>query len=204
MPEANYPIHPAMPLTRALSANSFAGSFQTLSPQVDLVPWNLGATNENQLANAADGVWEMSLDGDFVSQTLLIIPYAESAPTPSNFYMRVWGWKLFPGSNAQKFWIPILLLQFQCTTCALTGPQRTVGVAGPANLRRMEQHEYLCDTIQLVVGNSYPDSDVISPGSQGVNDCGASVEADTRGCQMIQFDFQQIDSVGMNAFWARA
>ena len=176
------------PYSTALqNGNSSAVSFAPLGPQqAPFVPGD-GVIGDNT-----------NYDHLFTQNAIKVLPKSDG-PAGSQFSLRLYGWAPVnkpDAGNIPTIWIPHFIVELLCTTCNRTG--------FPGDY--LLDNERLCDTISLtqgVVGN-------IGWGGGFINSTGPGTDLiawaviNTTGFRFIQFDFQQVDMVGMNCFWARA
>ena len=177
-------VVPSHVLRRALAGMSFNGSWSAFQPTV--------------AEPSGDGLLPaLGVDGANVAARLFVAPFG-TGPSGMSFSVRLVGWRL-SGTSPAIVWIgPFLLAEFLCVTGDLTGP--------PTNFAQaplLTDTEWLCDQMALTAGSVGPEyGEVVSPGPGSSLAAFALIEL--RGCQRFQFDFAQVDAVGMNAFWARA
>lgn len=183
MPFENIEVAASNPLIKALSENSTSGSFAMLLPQGQ--------------DPSGDGVFDIGEGGMYAPQHAFIVPYV-FGPPESNFSMRVYGWRVLGNDPLSQVWVPLLLIELACTSCVSTVSLTSYAGRG---MRLLPDGTNFCDTLVVVNGTAGPeDGEVMSqPGTDLIG--WALIEL--RGCQKIQFDFDQTDPVEMNALWAR-
>ena len=181
------------PFSRALrGANSSAGTFASLNIQAE----RPNPFNQDSLTGI-DGVYSMGEGGIYTVNRLQLIPYADAAG--AQFSLRLYGWdSVAPpdASNNLIVWVPFLIAELACTT------SNRSGVTG----HYVNDTEYAVDTIVLTqgtTGNNGFAGGLINSTGPGT-DLIAYALITLSGCQFIQFDFQQTDSVSMNCLWARS
>lgn len=163
----------AIPLRRAMTANSVANSFATLVPQAN--------------KPSGPGVFDL-FDGGLGLATQYVMPkYVQVVPfgtdlADETFDLRVWGWSKVhnPGGADHGRWVPQLLLDLAVT----------LGTAAQG-----EADHFLADTLSITQGDG--DAPVISP----QNNTPASAILHLRGCEVIQFDFARGTAAAANAYW---
>ena len=176
------------PYSTALqNGNSVATSFASLDTvQAPFVPTD-GVVGDNT-----------NYDHLFGPNGLKLIPHGEGA-AGAQFSMRLYGWSPVnkpDAGNIPTIWIPHFIVELLCTMC------NRAGMPGDY----LSETERLCDTITLtqgVIGNNGWGGGFINSTGPGT-DLVAWAVINPTGFRFLQFDFQQIDPVGMNCFWARA
>ncbi len=174
-------------LQRALDNNS-ANRYFTELEMSNVEP---GA---NSTLNPFDiGVFDIGYGGAKSCQQILVLPYAYGEPG-AEFWMRVYGWRLFGSKSADWIWIPTLLAELACMTSTRSGPPREPGQTSLL----IREKEYVCDAIVPTAGVP----GIVAPGRGLI----AWFTVPTLGCQKVQFDFMIGDEgPGFpNALWARA
>lgn len=195
-------VVPAQPLSKALAqGNSIAPEWSTTNFVMSPVPPQVA------LGAAGDGIYG---PGRTLSATgplrLYMQPYA-TGPNPTNFSMRVWGWRPFgstEGDGPTQVWNAVMIAEFYCTTCNYPGPPGEMPTGG-GSLRPIKPNEYMCDTVQLVQGDLGASGWINMTGQPGApTDLPGYILMELQGCKLWQFDFKQSDPVEMNCLWTRA
>lgn len=161
-----------------------------------------------------DGIYDLTHGFPETANSIILLPFADSAEPGNTFSMRVWGIRRVgpDGSADLQIWLPHLLGEWFCTVCDFPGPVWP-GPAGPvapllpSQPRYLNQQENLCDTITQTHGVSGAGCLVVSPGSDptpGPN-LPAYIVQDIFGAGLLYFDFQGSDnfSGNMNVLWSR-
>lgn len=113
-----------------------------------------------------------------------------------SFSLRLYGWTLvMHGVKVYQAWVPQLLCELACTTGQAKGTPDAV----------VRESDFFCDTLAVTQGSLGNFGELFSPATGVVAPTtdliGYAIIA-LRGCQYIQFDFQQTDAVTMNALWS--
>lgn len=182
----NVPVSGSTPLTRALQlGNSQATDWNALIPTIT--------------PPSGDGVFAAGHEGQFAPGLIKLMPISQGSAAGTQFLFRVYAWDSLRAiantSEPRATWIPSLLGEFLCTDSGLCGPT----YAGYTGL--LEPNESLCDTITLNQGSLGPTELIKSTGPG--TDLAAYVKLDLAGCRFFQFDFKQVDQIGMNCLWSR-
>lgn len=165
------------PLTKALAQNSQSNLY--------------GSFGMTSTEPSGDGVFSIGDGGILASNRIAIWPYCEGLEN-NKFAMRVWGWVVY-----QTIWVPSLIVELACVSCAKQGPAPPTPTTGMG--KSISTMERMCDTISLVKGNVGSTGYINSPQA---NIIGMAL-VELCGANKIQFDFQYIDAVPMNALFAR-
>ncbi len=189
MPTQNIQVVPSYSMNRALATNSQSQAFTTFGLQTQPVAI--------QATQPADTVWPAGAGGMFAPQRLKVMFFA-SGGAGNAFSARLYAW-FHHGDNPDTLvWIPVLLAEFALVTGALPGPAALTNFAPYV----IKPDEYMCDGITLVQGSVGATGEIVTigPGTGFVS----LVMCELRGAKFFQFDFQQSDSVLMNALWSSA
>jgi hypothetical protein len=114
--------------------------------------------------------------GGQVPDWLQIQPFGTNADNETG-NLRVWGWTKVLG---ETLWIPQLLVELAFTL---------------GNIAEGTASTFIADTITKTYGGD--DADIISP----ANDLSGSAVINLRGCQIIEFDFDNGTNDANNAYW---
>lgn len=139
-----------------------------------------------------DGTWEMGQGGVTTASHVRVIPFSDG-PAGTQFRIRVWGWLIYGTDPNTRVYLPSLLVQLTCTTGEIPGPST------PFLPRVLPDVNRCCDVLSVDLGSVGTGSlDVPGPGYL------ANALVEVKGAKKVQFEFEQIDPVSMNALWARA
>lgn len=152
------------------------------------------AKNATTTKPSGTGVWDLISGDDRVTfgheipKFVNLVPYGVGADT-TTFALRLWGWNRLapPGTaDADLIWIPQLILELAVT---LSTPTATP--IGASNV--------FADTIAVTDGPEAAGGwrDLISPAS----DTPASILIHTRGCEILEFDFDMTGATSGNCLW---
>lgn len=157
----------AYPLRR-ISTTDFTSTAFTAKTPTSTKPSGNGVID---LRSAALGLAKAL--GEAVDDQMLVQPYGTNAAN-ENFHMRVWGWAKGSSldSTLKDSWIPILLGEFVVTL-------GSIDASDP-----LGSTMFLADTITESSGDTAA-IETVSP----TNDLPAWFVLDTRGCELIEFDF---------------
>lgn len=171
------------PLTKALAQNSQSNLY--------------GSFGMTSTEPSGDGVFSIGDGGILASNRIAIWPYCEGLEN-NKFSMRLHGWTLYRAQqDTMGIWIPSLIVELSFVSCAKQGPAPPTPTTGMG--KSISTMERMCDTISLVHGNVGSTGYINSPGANIIS----MALVELCGANKIQFDFQFIDSVPMNALWAR-
>lgn len=171
----------AKPFRRALTSNSAATSFSAK------IPTTTKPTVGSGIINLLDPVYGF---GGSVPDWLELIPFGTDGENDT-FNMRVLGWT--PTLDTTPVWVPRLLALVAVVLGNIDGSALGTGVFMP-------------DTLTLSKGpadNGPLSSSINSP----ANDMTASLLLHTRGCTLIEFEFDLAggqEGVAMNCLWRPA
>lgn len=105
----------------------------------------------------------------------------------TTFDVRVYGWAQ---ESTTGSWEQILLAKLTCTLTALTGTANcAIGSA-----------DKIVDTIAMTYGNDDVDLSIVSPAN---NERGAHIQIDTKGCAIVQFDFDMTGATDANLLYRK-
>jgi hypothetical protein len=169
----------ALPIRKALAANSTASSFTAKIPTAT-------APSGNGIFDLTDPQYGMGVNGR-VPDRILVVPFGGNS-NDETFDMRVWGWSRTVGADGTAVWLPQLLAQLSVVLGNIDGS------AIAANM-------LIADTITVTYGLADERTlglSVMSP----ANDVPAAAYIGLRGCERIEFDFD-LTGTGdaANCFW---
>lgn len=173
------PLLLCRPLVKALAVNATTSAFTAKTAAV------LTRPSGNLVTDLTAGV-----PSGKVPARLRLFPYAAAASNDT-FAMRVWGWSRVGATT----YVPAILGDFTCTVGAFTG------CTGGDVLST----ELFVDTIAIVAatGEATTTANTTRDGTavlySPANDTPGYVEVPVRGCELVEFDFDQtLNTPAMN------
>lgn len=168
-------------LQKALAANANSSGFTAKTATL------AGGTGVSAPNSSAILVASPETGGGFVPTWIRLYPYGLGSDNDV-FSLRLWGWwHLGSGTDNNKMWMPSILTEISCTISAFTG------YAGGLVLNT----ERFADTISLVanVGEYSITAVTTRIGTVQLfspqNDTPACAQVPLRGCEYIEFDWDQ-------------
>lgn len=187
----------------ALAANSFAPDWQAgvFVPRANVAKIESPPTT----FGPDQGLFSLTTGYTVQHTRLFLQPYAQ-APAGNQFSMRLWAWRVHNVGRTdgpRQLIVPFFIAEFLLTTCNQPGPMAE-GPPGTPSIRPMQPSENLCDTAVLVQGDLGAGGWINMTGQPGApTDLPGYIVVELQGCAAYQFDFKQVDAVGMNCLWAK-
>ena len=160
------------PFKSVLSTNSTATSFTAKTP-----------TTTKPSGDAVLDLFNIGHSlGEHIPEELVLIPYGTDA-NDETFDMRVWGWSRDVTDPNDVIWIPVLIIELNCTLGNITFTDKGAS-------------HFLVDTLVEAAGDT-TGVVTVSP----ANDTAARCVVPTDGAQLLEFDFDMILAAGANCLY---